>query len=144
MQGSLRLFGGFASFQRELAAGLSELGYRFSLASADTARAALWLSRGEGEAFEALPVGVTRFDGEFFKSIGIRTVGELLRLAVGEVTIRSDGLSEPVAHARAMRARSSGSSSSIVPISEAKTPPRSMSPTTTVGMSPCLASPMLT
>jgi protein ImuB len=80
VQGSLRLFGGFASFKRELAAGLAELGYPFSFASADTARAALWLSRGEGEAFEALPVGVTRFDGEFFNSIGIRTVGELLRL----------------------------------------------------------------
>jgi protein ImuB len=80
VQGSLRLFGGFAAFKRELAAGLSELGYPFSLASADTARAALWLSRGEGEAFEALPVEVTRFDVEFFKSIGIATVGELLKL----------------------------------------------------------------
>jgi protein ImuB len=80
VQGSLRLFGGFEAFKRELAAGLSELGYPFSFASADTARAALWLSRGEGEAFEALPVEVTRFDVEFFKSIGIATVGELLKL----------------------------------------------------------------
>src|SRR5688572_30822615 len=80
VQGSLRLFGGFESFKRELAAELSELGYPFSFASADTARAALWLSRGEGEVFEALPVGVTRFDVEFFKSIGISTVGELLKL----------------------------------------------------------------
>src|SRR5918999_2938066 len=70
VQGSLRLFGGFASFKQELAAGLAELGYPFLFASADTARAALWLSRGEGEAFEALPVWVTRFDGQFFKSIG--------------------------------------------------------------------------
>ncbi|MGH8518837.1 MAG: Y-family DNA polymerase, partial [Panacagrimonas sp.] len=47
---------------------------------APTARAALWLARGEGETFEALPVGVVRFDPEFFKSIGIATLGELLRL----------------------------------------------------------------
>jgi protein ImuB len=80
VQGSLRLFGGFESFKRDLAAGLSRLGYPFSFATAGTARAALWLSRGEGEAFEALPVGVTRFDAEFFKSIGISTVGELLKL----------------------------------------------------------------
>jgi protein ImuB len=80
VQGSLRLFGGFESFKRDLAAGLCKLGYPFSFATAGTARAALWLSRGEGEAFEALPVGVTRFDAEFFKSIGISTVGELLKL----------------------------------------------------------------
>jgi protein ImuB len=80
VQGSLRLFGGFESFKRDLAAGLSRLGYPFSFATAGTARAALWLSRGEGEAFEALPVGVMRFDAEFFKSIGISTVGELLEL----------------------------------------------------------------
>jgi protein ImuB len=80
VEGSLRLFGGFASFKQALATGLSELGYPFSLASAATARAALWLSRGEGEALEALPVEVTRFDVEFFKSIGIATLGELLKL----------------------------------------------------------------
>ena len=80
VRGSLRLFGGFESFRRQLATGLSELGYAFSFASADTARAALWLSRGEGEAFEALPIEVTRFDLEFFKSIGVSTVGQLLQL----------------------------------------------------------------
>jgi protein ImuB len=80
VQGSLRLFGGFESFKREFLSGLSELGYPFSFATADTARAALWLSRGEGEAFEALPVEVTRSDIEFFKSIGISSIGELLKL----------------------------------------------------------------
>jgi protein ImuB len=80
VRGSLRLFGGFESFRRQLAAGLSELGYAFSFASADTARAALWLSRGEGQAFEALPIEVTRFDSDFFRSIGVSTVGELLQL----------------------------------------------------------------
>jgi protein ImuB len=80
VRGSLRLYGGFESFRRQLAAGLSELGYAFSFASADTARAALWLSRGDGQAFEALPIEVTRFEGDFFRSIGVGTVGELLQL----------------------------------------------------------------
>ena len=80
VQGSLRLFGGFESLRQKLAAGLGELGYPFNLAAAQTARAALWLSRGEGEAFEALPVEVMRCDNEFFRSIGITTVGALLRL----------------------------------------------------------------
>jgi protein ImuB len=80
VQGSLRVFGGSKEFLAKLRAGLIELGFQFSLAVAPTARAALWLSRGEGEAFEALPVEVTRSDVEFFKSIGITTVGELLKL----------------------------------------------------------------
>ena len=49
-------------------------------ATAPTPRAALWLARGEGEAFEALPVEVTGLDVEFFRSLGVSTVGELLRL----------------------------------------------------------------
>jgi len=80
VQGSLRLFGGFEALRQKLAAGLGELGYPFSLAAARTARAALWLARGDGEAFEALPVEVTRFDSAFFRSIGITSVGALLKL----------------------------------------------------------------
>ena len=80
MQGSLRLFGGFESFKHRLATGLAELAYPFSLATAPTARAALWLARGEGESLEALPVEVTRFDTGFLRSIGITTIGELLQL----------------------------------------------------------------
>jgi protein ImuB len=80
VQGSLRLFGGFEPLRQKLAAGLVELRFPFSLATASTARAALWLARGEGEAFEALPIEVTRFDTEFFRSIGITTVGALLGL----------------------------------------------------------------
>jgi protein ImuB len=80
VQGSLRLFGGFEPLRQRLTTGLETLGFPFRLGSAPTARAALWLARGEGEAFEALPVGVTRLDPEFFKSIGIATVGELLQL----------------------------------------------------------------
>ena len=81
MQGSLRLFAGLAQLTQKLAAGLGELGYPFRLACAPTARAALWLTRGEGEtALEALPVEVTRFDVEFLRGIGISTVGALLGL----------------------------------------------------------------
>jgi protein ImuB len=80
VQGSLRLFGGFEPLRQKLAAGLVELGFPFSLAAASTARAALWLARGEGEAFEALPIEVTGFDIEFLRSIGITTVGALLGL----------------------------------------------------------------
>jgi protein ImuB len=80
VQGSLRLYGGFEQLRQKLATGLEELGFPFSLAAAPTARAALWRARGEGEVLEALPVGVVRFDPEFFKSIGIATVGDLLRL----------------------------------------------------------------
>ena len=80
VQGSLRLFGDFQQLKQKLAAGLKELGFPFSLATAQTARAALWLARGEDEVLEALPVAVTRSDPEFFNSIGITTVGELLQL----------------------------------------------------------------
>jgi protein ImuB len=80
VEGSVRMFKGFASLTQQLKAGLAELGFQFSLGVAPTARAALWLARGEGEDLEALPLEVTRFDLEFFKSIGITTVGELLQL----------------------------------------------------------------
>jgi protein ImuB len=80
VQGSLRLLGGFEPLKHKLAAGLEKLGFPFSLAAARTARAALWLARGEGQPLEALPVRVVRFDAEFFNSIGVATVGELLRL----------------------------------------------------------------
>src|SRR5262245_32557909 len=80
VEGSLRLFGGFEALKTKLTAGLDELGYPFSLAPAPTARAALWLARGEGQAFEALPIEVARFDNPFFRSIGISTIGALLEL----------------------------------------------------------------
>lgn len=80
MQGSLRLHGGLGALQERLAAGLAALGFSARLAAARTPRAALWLARGEGEAFEALPVEVMRLEVEFFRSIGVATVGEVLRL----------------------------------------------------------------
>ncbi len=80
VQGSLRLHGGLAPLRERVAAGLLELGFSAAMAVARTPRAALWRARGEGRPLEALPVEVTRLDVEFFRGIGIRTVGELLRL----------------------------------------------------------------
>ena len=83
--GSLRLFGGLESFKRRFGKELRELQYAFSFATASTARAALWLARGEGGSLEALPVEVTRFDVEFLRSIGVGSVGELLALPRAEL-----------------------------------------------------------
>jgi protein ImuB len=80
VQGSLRLFGGLECLRQRLAEGLAEMAYAFSLASAPTARAALWLARGAGEDLEALPVEVTGFDSGFLRSIGVTSVGALLKL----------------------------------------------------------------
>ncbi len=80
MQGSLRMHGGIGNFLAKLGRGLDALGFQASTALAPTARAALWLARGEGEALETLPIEATRLELEFLRSIGIRTVGELLRL----------------------------------------------------------------
>ena len=64
VHGSLRLLGGFRPLTQKLAAGLGELGYPFYLAAASTARAALWLVRGEGETkLESLPVEVIAYPG---------------------------------------------------------------------------------
>ncbi len=52
-----------------------------SIAAAATPRAALWLARGNGPAvLEQLPLEVTRWELDFFRSIGIATIGELARL----------------------------------------------------------------
>src|SRR6266849_5017634 len=77
---SLRHFGGRDSFLAKLRAGLAELGCDASLAVASTALAALWLSRGNARNLEELPLEATGFELEFFKSIGISTIGELMRL----------------------------------------------------------------
>jgi len=80
VQGSLRLYGGLEALHERLAAGLNALGFPATIAAASTPRAALWRSRGAGETLEALPVEVTQLDVEFFRSIGVGTVGELLKL----------------------------------------------------------------
>ena len=80
LEGSLRLFGGLGRLKETLAAGLEGMGVAFSLGTAPTARAALWLARGQGEMLEALSVEATGFDVEFLRSIGVTTVGALREL----------------------------------------------------------------
>ncbi len=91
VQGSLRLFGGSGQFLAKLRLGLDEIGFQFRLATGRTAREALWRARSQGEELEALPIEVTRFELEFLKSIGIRTVGELLRLPRAGLAQRCGG-----------------------------------------------------
>jgi protein ImuB len=79
VEGSLRLFGGRDALLAKLREGLDALGVQAALACAPTALAALWRARGGGE-LESLPVDVVGHDTQFLKSIGIRTVGDLLRL----------------------------------------------------------------
>ena len=81
VEGSLRYFGGQDALLVALECGLAELGVQASLATAPTARAALWCARGGGLPFPELPVST--MGGEhagFFKSIGISTLGEVLAL----------------------------------------------------------------
>jgi protein ImuB len=79
-EASLRYFGGLEGLLAKLRAGLDALGVQAALAVAPTGRAALWRSRGGGGTLEALPLEATGFDLEFFRSIGIATVGEALAL----------------------------------------------------------------
>ena len=80
VQASLRYFGGQEEFLAELRAGLGALGMAASLAVAPTGLAALWLARGRGGRLEALPLEVTGFDLDFFRGIGVGTIGEALAL----------------------------------------------------------------
>ena len=81
VSGSLRYFGGRGALLQALRDGLAELGLDVSLASAGTPRAALWLARaGRPAALEALPLEVTRWELGLFRSIGVGTLGEVLRL----------------------------------------------------------------
>lgn len=83
VEGSLRYFGGRWKFLARLRAGLPRLGFEARVAEAPSARAALWLARGDGGRLEALPVAVTGLAPqalELLARLGIRTVGGLLRL----------------------------------------------------------------
>jgi len=80
IEASLRYFGGPDAFLRTLHSGLDALGMTASLAVAPTGLAALWLARGGGGSLEALPLEATGFDLDFFRSIGVATVGEALAL----------------------------------------------------------------
>src|SRR6185295_62855 len=82
VEGSLRYFGGRWKFLARLRAGLSRLGFKARIAEAPTARAALWLARGEGGRLEALPVAAMEPGAEAIElceGLGIRTVGGLQR-----------------------------------------------------------------
>jgi protein ImuB len=81
--GSLRCFGGRWKFLAQLRAGLQRLGFEARVAEAPSARAALWMARGDSGRLEALPVAVTGLAPEaleLLESLGVRTVGGLLRL----------------------------------------------------------------
>src|SRR5438128_8985817 len=80
VEGSLRYFGGRDALAAALESGLAELGLQACLATARTARAALWRARGAGLPFEQLPIGVIGADEAFFASIGVSTLGGLLAL----------------------------------------------------------------
>jgi protein ImuB len=83
VEGSLRYFGGRWKFLARLREGLTGLGFEARLGEAPTARAALWLARGEGTRLEALPVAVLGLGApqmELLAGLGICTLGGLLRL----------------------------------------------------------------
>ncbi len=81
--GSLRLFGGFERLEQELRSGLDALGFEARLASAPTARAALWRAAGDARALEDLRVEVTGAGPDILdllRNLGVGTLGELMRL----------------------------------------------------------------
>ena len=83
VEGSLRCYGGRGKFLARLRAGLSSLGFEAGIACAPTARAALWRAAGGGGALEALPVAVAGLAPESLEllcGLGVRTLGELMRL----------------------------------------------------------------
>jgi len=85
IEGSLSYFGGRWKFLARLRAELSGLGFEARLAEAPTARAALWLARGDGGSgrIEALPAAVLDLDParmELLDGLGIKTLGGLMRL----------------------------------------------------------------
>lgn len=91
VQGSLRLFGGIERLEARLRSGLAELGFEAALAFAPTARAALWRAAGGGAPLEQLPVDVAGLEPEAFDllhGLGVRTLGELMRLPRDGVALR--------------------------------------------------------
>jgi protein ImuB len=91
VEGSLRLFGGAARLMARLRSGLADLGFEALLAAGPTARAALWLARGGGETLQALSIGAIDPEPEalaLLRRIGVRTLGELMRLPRAGVAAR--------------------------------------------------------
>src|SRR3954464_13280960 len=76
---SLRYFGGLEAFLDKLRAGLEGLGCEASLAVAATPRAALWRAKGRGMVLQDLPLEII-FPDPFLKSLGLRTIKEVLQL----------------------------------------------------------------
>ena len=82
-EGSLRHLGGRWKFLARLRAGLTQLGFEARLGEAPTARAALWLARGDGGRLEAQSVAVLGLSPEgraLLEHLGVRTLGGLMRL----------------------------------------------------------------
>ena len=110
-EGSLRHLGGRWKFLARLRAGLTRLGFEARIGEAPSARAALWLARGDGGRLEAQPAAVLGLAPEaatLLESLGVRTLGGLLRLPRDGVARRfGAGLLEQVDEAcgRAPEAR---------------------------------------
>ena len=81
-RGSLRYLGGRQGLLGQLRAGLAEIGVEAALATAPTARAALWIARGGGHRLEETPVEAfcTEDVVSFLKSIGVHKLQDLLEL----------------------------------------------------------------
>ncbi len=80
IEASLRYFGGLDCFLAKLRAGLDGLGATAALAIAPTGRAALWRARGSGLPLDEVPLAAAGFDVDFFQSLGITTLGEVMAL----------------------------------------------------------------
>jgi protein ImuB len=83
VQGSVRLFGGVGALKERIHCGLEDMGFSAQLATAATARAALWFSRSSETTLHAVPVQAACGDADalsFLDTIGICTVGQLMRL----------------------------------------------------------------
>ena len=102
VSGSLRFFGGPSPLLGRLRRELAEMGWSARLAGSPTPRGAFWLALAGSERFvdteteleptlAPLSVAVLRCDGETLEAlgaIGVRTIGELLRLPRGGVARR--------------------------------------------------------
>jgi len=91
IEGSLRFCGGFEPLKAKLQQGLTDLGFKAAFAFASTARAALWLARGDGGRLAAQSVAVIGLAPEalaLLAGLGVKTVGGLLRLPRGGVARR--------------------------------------------------------
>src|SRR6266540_5682284 len=74
IEGSLRYFGGPDALMAALESGLADMGVSAAMASARTARSALWQARGGSLPLMELPIAVMRVDESFFRSIGVSTI----------------------------------------------------------------------